>query len=59
MNSNSTFDEHLDHALDDALMGTFPASDPIAITVPRPQREPVPKRQERRGQRREARIDRR
>jgi hypothetical protein len=42
MNSNTTFDEHMDHALDDALMGTFPASDPIAIAVQRPRREPVP-----------------
>ena len=32
---NSThFDEHMDQALDDALMGTFPASDPVSLASP-------------------------
>jgi hypothetical protein len=29
-----TADEHLEQLLDDALEATFPASDPLAITLP-------------------------
>jgi hypothetical protein len=35
-------DLHLDNLLDEALKDTFPASDPIAITVDRPTRGVVP-----------------
>ena len=38
---STAFDEHMDRVLDDALMGTFPASDPVSVSSPHRRCGPV------------------
>lgn len=52
------YDEHLDCALDEALKGTFPASDPVSVsachTLPIESADPVSRPPKRRKKKRRA-----
>jgi hypothetical protein len=53
---NSKLRAYLDHALDVALQGTFPASDPIAIDVLMPTLEKKKPARKKRAQKKKARA---
>ncbi len=36
-----TSEDHAEHALDEALAESFPSSDPIAVSIPKPSETPL------------------
>lgn len=36
-------EDHAEHALDEALAETFPSSDPVAVSIPKPSDTPLTK----------------
>lgn len=36
-------EDHAEHALDEALAESFPASDPVAVSIPKPSQTPLSK----------------
>lgn len=36
-----TSEDHAEHALDEALAESFPASDPVAVSIPKPSDTPL------------------
>ncbi len=38
-----TSEDHAEHALDEALAESFPSSDPVAVSIPKPSETPLTK----------------
>jgi hypothetical protein len=38
-----TSEDHAEHALDEALAESFPSSDPVAVSIPKPSDTPLTK----------------
>jgi hypothetical protein len=38
-----TSEDHAEHALDEALAESFPSSDPVAVSIPKPSNTPLTK----------------
>lgn len=38
-----TWEDHAEHALDEALGESFPSSDPVAVSIPKPSDTPLAK----------------